>query len=92
MKRGEQRCCDCPAPYCSGIKGRCYLCGGEYEECGYGYLNFDACFCGAHAISFWDIKEVEWLKMFRHIFYTIWVTIFRGDFWWIVHRYRWRGK
>ena len=90
MKRGKQIWTHCSTPYCYGWQGRCYLCGGDYEECMCGDSNFDACICGAHATSFRDMNYVKWLKLFKQIFYTIWSAIFCGDFWWLT--YGWRGK
>lgn len=89
LKRGEQTWSRCTTEHCSGSRGRCYLCGGEYEECMCGDSNLDACICSARAESFWDINQVKWLGLFKQIFYTI-QAMFCGDFWWITHG--WRGK
>lgn len=33
MRRGEVKFASCGTEYCSGIEGRCLLCGWEYGEC-----------------------------------------------------------
>lgn len=88
MKRGDVNLTGCGTPYCNGVEGRCWLCGGAWSECLCGFRNGD-CLCGIHAESWRDATPMALIAVICAAMRAVWWAL-RGDTWALF--YGWRGR
>ncbi|MDY6957733.1 MAG: hypothetical protein SVK08_01115 [Halobacteriota archaeon] len=79
LKRGEVRSISCGTPYCRGLEGRCFVCGGMWSDCDCHCNLHDACICHAHAENIYDVRNIDIRYLIRQIKY-ISIAMLHGDF------------
>jgi len=103
LRRGEVRLANCGTPYCSGLEGRCWLCGMTWAECQCGSLEA-RCLCGARAESWRDVRPIHLSRLIGNNFRAVYEGIayafdclregsysdLREAFWYFIDG--WRGK
>jgi len=90
LRRGQYRYMNCPTPYCNGYGGRCMICGGAYSDCSCHSCYYDACICGCHAETWYDLVHIKPLHLLSWLWHIAVNLVWFGDTWWVL--YGWRGR